>query len=52
LALGLFKFNLISGADTGLMMAGSFLMTLPIIILFFFAQKYFVQGITLSGCKE
>ncbi len=51
LALGLFKFNLLSGADTGLMMAGSFLMTLPIIILFFFAQKYFIQGITLTGTK-
>ncbi len=52
LALGLFKFNLISGSDTGLMMAGSFLMTLPVIILFFFAQKYFIQGITLTGNKE
>lgn len=52
LALGLFKFNLVSGSDTGLMMAGSFLMTLPVIILFFFAQKYFIQGITLTGNKE
>jgi multiple sugar transport system permease protein len=51
LALGLFKFNLISGADTGLMMAGSFIMTLPIIILFFYAQKYFIQGVTLTGTK-
>lgn len=52
LALGLFKFNLVSGSDTGLMMAGSFLMTLPVILLFFFAQKYFIQGITLTGTKE
>ncbi len=52
LALGLFKFNLVSGADTGLMMASSFLMTLPIIILFFYAQKYFIQGIALTGTKE
>ncbi len=51
LALGLFKFNLVSGSDTGLMMAGSFMMTLPVIILFFFAQKYFIQGITLTGTK-
>jgi len=51
LALGLFKFNLISGTDAGLMMAGSFIMTLPIIILFFYAQKYFIQGITLTGTK-
>jgi len=52
LALGLFKFSLASGADTGLMMASSFLMTLPIIILFFYAQKYFIQGIALTGTKE
>jgi ABC-type glycerol-3-phosphate transport system permease component len=52
LALGLFKFNLVSGANTSLMMAGSFLMTLPIIVLFFYAQKYFIQGIALTGTKE
>jgi multiple sugar transport system permease protein len=52
LALGLFKFNLVSGANTSLMMAGSFLMTLPIIVLFFYAQKYFIQGIAHTGTKE
>ncbi|MDP6356042.1 MAG: carbohydrate ABC transporter permease [Planctomycetota bacterium] len=51
LALGLFKFSLRSGGDVGLMMAGSFLMTLPIIVLFFFAQRYFIQGISLTGMK-
>jgi ABC-type glycerol-3-phosphate transport system permease component len=52
LALGLFKFNLNSGTDAGLMMAGSFLMVLPVIILFFFAQNYFIKGIALTGTKE
>jgi len=52
LALGLFKFNLRSGGDVGLMMAGAFLMTLPIIALFFFVQRYFIQGISLTGTKE
>ena len=52
LALGLFKFNLTSGGDTGLMMAASFLMTLPIILLFFYAQRYFIEGITLTGSKD
>ncbi|MDA0840158.1 MAG: carbohydrate ABC transporter permease [Planctomycetota bacterium] len=51
LAIGLFKFSLRSGGDVGLMMAGSFLMTLPIIVLFFFAQRYFIQGISLTGMK-
>ncbi|MCX7046330.1 MAG: ABC transporter permease subunit [Candidatus Sumerlaeota bacterium] len=51
LALGLFKFNIISGTDVGLMMAGSFIMTMPIIILFFFVQRYFIQGVSLTGIK-
>jgi len=33
------------------MMAGSLLMTLPVILLFFFAQRYFLRGITLTGMK-
>lgn len=32
-----------------LMMAASVMMTLPIILLFFFAQHYFVKGIVMSG---
>jgi multiple sugar transport system permease protein len=34
-----------------LLMAGAVLATLPIIIVFFFAQKYFVRGIAMSGLK-
>jgi len=34
-----------------LLMAASVLATLPIIIIFFFAQKYFVRGIAMSGLK-
>lgn len=49
LAFGLWKFNLQSGASNSLMMAGAFVMTLPLIITFFLFQRYFVQGITLSG---
>ncbi|MAE63405.1 MAG: hypothetical protein CMJ18_03965 [Phycisphaeraceae bacterium] len=51
LALGLFKFELTSGGDVGLMMAASFVMTLPVILLFFFVQRYFIQGVTLTGMK-
>jgi len=32
-------------------MAASLLMTLPVIAIFFFAQKYFIQGVTLTGIK-
>jgi multiple sugar transport system permease protein len=32
-----------------LMMAASTMMTIPIILLFFFAQKYFVTGIVMTG---
>jgi multiple sugar transport system permease protein len=51
LALGLFKFNLRAGPDVGMVMAASFVMTLPVIILFFFVQRYFIQGVTLTGMK-
>jgi ABC-type glycerol-3-phosphate transport system permease component len=33
------------------MMAISFLMSLPIIVVFFFAQQYFVRGVVMSGLK-
>jgi ABC-type glycerol-3-phosphate transport system permease component len=51
LALGLFKFNIRTGPDIGLVMAASFVMTLPVIVLFFFVQRYFIQGVTLTGMK-
>lgn len=51
LSLGLYALNVQQGGDFGMMMAGSLLMTLPVIVIFFFAQKYFIQGITLTGMK-
>jgi len=35
----------------GLLMAIGVAMTLPIIIIFFFLQKYFIEGITFTGSK-
>ena len=32
-------------------MAASVLFMLPVIILFFFAQKVFIEGVTLTGVK-
>lgn len=55
LSLGLYALHIqnstIGNNSMGLMMAGSFLMTLPVIILFFFAQRFFIQGVTLTGMK-
>ncbi len=52
LALGLFRLNLRSGSEIGLIMAGAFIMALPIILLFLFVQRYFIQGISLTGSKN
>ncbi len=51
LSLGLYAFNVQAGGNYGMMMAGSLLMTLPVVLIFFFAQKYFIQGVTLTGMK-
>jgi ABC-type glycerol-3-phosphate transport system permease component len=45
-----FYHGLTSGySKWNLMMAASTMMTIPIIVLFFFAQKYFVRGIVMTG---
>ncbi len=51
MSLGLQVFVLNHSTEWGLLMAASTMMVAPIIILFFFAQKQFVQGITLTGMK-
>ncbi len=51
LALGLASFSSQYGSYPGMLMAVTTVMTIPIIVLFFFAQRTFIQGITLSGIK-
>ncbi len=52
LALGLQQFqNRHGGTDINLVMAASTLMVTPIIVLFFFTQKSFIEGISLTGLK-
>jgi multiple sugar transport system permease protein len=51
LSLGLYAFRRCRTTEWGLMMAGSMLSTVPLIILFFFAQRYFLEGIKLTGLK-
>jgi multiple sugar transport system permease protein len=52
LALGLQAYQSQAGGTAwGLLMAASALVVAPIIILFFFTQRLFIQGISLSGLK-
>lgn len=39
------------GTEWHLLMAASAMVILPILIMFFFAQKTFIQGVTLTGLK-
>lgn len=50
--LGLAIFRDRYSTEWGSLMAGSVVATLPILIVFFFAQKQFIQGIALSGLKD
>lgn len=50
--LGLAIFRDRYQTDWGQLMAASVVATLPIVTVFFFAQKYFIKGITLSGMKD
>lgn len=53
LALGLQAFQSRLGeVEITLLMAATAMMILPIIILFFFMQKQFIEGISLSGIKS
>ncbi|MEM7536916.1 MAG: carbohydrate ABC transporter permease [Chloroflexota bacterium] len=52
LALGMNLFNSQYGSEVQYMMAIAFLMTIPMIVVFFAAQKYFVGGIVLSGVNR
>ena len=55
LAVGISYFKLegsVGGKPlTQLLMAAALMMALPCIVLFFVGQRYFVQGVTLSGIK-
>lgn len=52
LALGMNLFNSQYGSEVQFMMAIAFIMTVPMIIVFFLAQRYFIGGIVLSGVNR
>lgn len=51
LTLGLRRFMLLTDVRYQEMMAMALLMTLPILLVFFFFQQYFIQGVVMSGLK-
>src|SRR5262245_51108504 len=53
LVLGLYAFQTSRGmtVEWNLMMAAALATTFPIIVLFFIAQRYFIEGIALTGLK-
>ena len=51
LSVGLSQFRNTHEVNWNLVMAGTVVFMAPVIVLFFFAQKAFVEGITLTGVK-
>ncbi|MFC5449086.1 carbohydrate ABC transporter permease [Paenibacillus aestuarii] len=51
LAIGLNSFKGELHAQWGYLMAASLAIVMPIIVLFFVAQRYFIEGIALTGIK-
>ncbi len=51
LSLALTEFQQRHGTEWNLTMAASLMIMLPIIVLFFLAQRVFVEGVTLTGVK-
>lgn len=52
ISIGLSQFTSSHGLDWALLMAGSAMFMLPMIILFIFMQKVFIEGITMTGLKQ
>jgi len=50
-AIGLATFRSVLYTRWDLLMAASTAVTLPVILIFFLAQRYFVQGIVMTGLK-
>jgi len=51
LPIGLAYFQSLHGTNWTLLMAGSVMMILPILLVFIFNQRFFVEGIKLTGIK-
>ncbi|MGI8484806.1 MAG: carbohydrate ABC transporter permease [Thermomicrobiales bacterium] len=51
ISLGLMQFQSRYDTAWGQVMAASAVFTLPVLVLFFLAQRYFIEGVTLTGIK-
>ena len=51
LAIGLANFRGVLYTRWDLLMAFATTMTLPVLIVFFLAQRYFVEGVVMTGLK-
>ena len=51
LALGLAEFTGLYTSQWHLLMAAATVVIVPVLVLFFFAQRYFIEGIALTGTK-
>ena len=52
LMVGLQAFNQDAGSEFHLLMAASTFAVLPVVIMFFFLQRFFIQGIARTGIKS
>ena len=52
MAYALQLFQSAHGGEYNLMMAAATMMIVPVTLLFFFTQRYFIQGVTLTGLKQ
>jgi len=52
LALGLAHLRGVQETEWGLLMAASLIMVMPAVLLFLFAQRFFIEGIALTGTKS
>jgi len=52
LALGLSEFRGQHHVEFNLIMAASVMFMIPVVVLFFLAQRVFIEGVTLTGSKE
>jgi multiple sugar transport system permease protein len=51
LSIGLYAFFSEHGVQWGALMAASLMMSLPLVLLFLFAQRQFIQGVSITGLK-
>lgn len=51
LALGLSQFTGLYTSQWNLLMAASTVIIVPVLVVFFLTQRYFIEGITMSGLK-